>query len=521
MNARVFKLFLALMIAACVLTACGGGGGDDSDKPNPGQSGNPDDGNDGGANDDGGTPGDDNPPPAHHTAAYTTEHLTTIHAAAVDRTGDGAAPVLGESGTIALFHSGARVTHVEIADNIVLSLSVFDALGLPDPDPGQPGDASLGTAAASLAVGHNIGVAPDVGLVLMKAGKEGLFSPGWTLAALDVLVTQGVDIDVAAFPYAVDSEHDTDCIIQTGEGCDYPLRSAISDTVVNKDWIYIVSAGLRDSDGSRYPEGLASFAGAEPGNYTDQVMGVMAYDIADARIAPFSNWGHSITRDGQVDLFDQFILAPGVQVCAAIDLQIADLGTAGAGDCHDAVSDQLDITTDTAYGRGDSMLAPVALVAGTAGLIRKRYPALDGSAVIDILVDSADAVAIFDPEINQDVPYKLLNVQAALQLAAARAAAPAPAPIAPLASSNQRAASASTPRQPADRSLSAASQAAPAAVSPVHMAPMGIDPESGCRMFSAQAGANATPTDAVYWQTKRGAFTMIRSRCLPTRAGAR
>lgn len=281
---------------------------------------------------------------------YSTAHLSTINADQVDETGADA--------TVVVVDGGLRVSHDEfehfhdgqLHEASASMLEGHDDLG---EDSGNS-DVAHGTAVSSLAVGGNLGVAPDATLLAYQVDPGGShFEEAVTDAAGALSQSDRPVLNLSA-GFISDPRHKTS------------IEYALDDFRSEAGGLVVLIAGNTDGDN---PYGVA-------GHYADDADG-------DVIIAGSLNWsGDDITSNTRRagDSSDYFLLAPAQSVQVAGD----------------------DADDDYAIKNGTSLAAP--LISGAAALVWSAHPDADlgGADVAQILLDTAstDMLDDYDPEVH-------------------------------------------------------------------------------------------------------------------------
>lgn len=373
-----YKCFLA-GLTFFALAACGGGGSDDSD---------------GGATS---TP----EMPAPEQPAYNRDHLEQINANIVHLAG-----MTGAGATVAVIDTGIRGTHV--AFDGPRKVIGYDTLEN-DGDRTYSGtaftdEAGHNTAVASLAAGKNVGVAPGANLAVFKVASGSFdqadsIHPKNTKQALGEIARRG-GVDVINI--SANAQIDPDSVAATDS-----IRDRVVAGIREQDWVLVIAT---NKSGNTY--GGAAYADAPV--FEGQVLVVGAVN-QENQLADISATATSVPD--QTDQFgrisgviEHFLVAPAAPVCTAA-LPSGDV----SGSCQIG---QAAAGPNTVYGYDSGTSFATPLVSGAVAVLRAEFPELDGSEVVDILLDSATDLGA--PGVDGIYGAGLLNVNAAVQLAMRR-----------------------------------------------------------------------------------------------------
>lgn len=385
---------LTVLIAALTLTACGGGGG----------SGSPDS-----------APTDGNP--TSEFTPFSTDHLKVINADyARNRSIEGAGV------TVAIFDSGVNMNHAEFADKTLnpnsgsyeagigyYTLDELEALGLSGIDAYQPVATGKqedtdghGTHVSSMVWGENVGVAPDADVIMMDIQTGSIPDTLATKALISDLSVMGADFinaSMSGVEYYVNSDFINERpLYEALEAGSMGLIVAGGNEAVDMTEAFITNPvnclDLSDSEIDNNPVCDAVFDATvadllvKDADLADNVLWVGAVDNNGVP-AQFADGGTNVPGT-DADIQARWISAPGFLVSTP------------------------QYQNDTGYTQvsGTSFAAP--LVTGAAALVKGQFPTLTNTAVLQILLDTANSsFDAYDPAVYGQ---GILDIEAALKV---------------------------------------------------------------------------------------------------------
>jgi len=282
------------------------------------------------------------------------------------------------------------------------------------------------------------------------------------------------------------------------------VNAALKTGIADDDWVVVVAAG---NDG----KGVTGFASqVDWPDYQGQALTVGAFGgyEPEAYMASFSN--NATLRHNSGQTVAHFIVAPGIVLCSALDLDRVISGHSRG--CNYPTPDQIEagmVSTDVndafSLFTGTSAAAPV--ISGAVARIRRAYPDLDGAAVVQLLMDTATDLG--DPGYDPIFGVGMVNLEAALEAGATFVYEPndPEKPVVAMARNAQAASQRSVP----DNAIEIGDD--------LYMVPTAPGP-NGCMMFTSWSATRNTDT-AIYWRSVRGEFSMSPANCVVVKDGAR
>ncbi|GII21780.1 type VII secretion-associated serine protease [Planosporangium mesophilum] len=287
----------------------------------------------------------------------------------------------GEGVTVAVVDSGVNGSHPDLAGNVLPGVDVSGA-GVPN---GQTDADGHGTGMASLIAAHGhgggdgvLGIAPKAKIYPIRNGVTGKIDPEFMAAGIDAAVKSGAKVI---------------SISESGSD-DLRVRAAVQAALAT-DAVVVAGIGNKPDDKNWTPGAPGGFLPEAPAIYD----GVVAVGATDQNGNAATSIG--ITGNAMV------LSAPGARIVSA---------------------------DKTGYAIGDGTSASTAIVAGTAALVRSKYPNLSAKEVVHRL--TATATDKGAPGRDPQYGYGIVNPVAALTADVPPAApsatpttqAPAPAP---------------------------------------------------------------------------------------------